>query len=116
MKTKKSFTAVLCALTLLGGMSVAHAAADEAKSAKTTTGEAKCAKCALKEKDTCQTVVQVKKGDKTLTYYVVDNDVAKAFHKNICEKPAKAIATGTVKTVEGKLQLTATKIELEPAK
>jgi RecG-like helicase len=94
---------------LVGAASNARAADD----AKTLKGEAKCAKCALKEKDTCQTVVQVKEGEKTLTYYVVDNDVAKAFHKKICEKPAKATATGTVKTVNGKLELTATKIELD---
>jgi hypothetical protein len=67
----------------------------------------------LKEKDNCQTVVQVKEGEKTLTYYVVDNDLAKGFHKKIFEKPEMATATGTVKTVNGKLELTATKIEVD---
>ena len=115
MKTMKSFTAVLCALALLGGVSVARATPDEADAAKTTTGEAKCAKCLLKEKtDTHQTAIQVKEGDKTVTYYLVSNDVTKKYDKKVCEKAEKMTTTGTVKTVDGKLQLTATKIE--PAK
>jgi RecG-like helicase len=89
--------------------------ADEADAAKTITGEVKCAKCLLKEKtDTHQTAIQVKEGDKTVTYYLVANDVIKKYDKNVCEKSEKVTATGTVKTVDGKLQLTATKIE--PAK
>jgi len=111
MKTMKSLTAVLCALALLGGVSVARATA-EADDAKTITGEGKCAKYDLKETDACQTVIQIKEGDKTITYYVADNDVAKAFHKQVCQKPAKVTATGTAKTVNGKQQLTVTKIEL----
>jgi RecG-like helicase len=108
MKTIKSLTAVLCALALLGGVSLARAA-DESK---TITGEGKCAKCALKEKDSCQNVVQVKDGDKTVTYYLVHNDVSKAFHENICKKTEKVTATGTVKKVDGKLELTPTRIEV----
>ena len=115
MKTMKSLTAVLCALALLGGVSVARATADEADAAKTITGEAKCAKCLLKETiDVHQTAIRVKEGDKTVTYYLVANDVAKKYDKKVCEKAEKVTATGTVKTVDGKLQLTATKIE--PAK
>jgi len=110
----KSLTAVLCALVLLGGLSVARAAA-EGDETKTITGEAKCAKCLLKEKtDTHQTAIQVKDGDKTVTYYLVANDVAKKYDKKVCEKAQKVTATGKVKTVDGELQFTATKIE--PAK
>ena len=87
----------------------------EADAAKTITGEAKCATCFLKETtDVHQTAIQVKEGDKTVTYYLVANDVAKKYDKKVCEKAEKVTATGTVKTVDGKLQLTATKIE--PAK
>ena len=45
-------------------------AADSSKE-RTITGEAKCAKCMLKETDKCQTVIQVenKKG-KTVNYYL----------------------------------------------
>ena len=78
----------------------------------TITGEAKCGKCALKETDKCQSVIQVEKSGKTTTYSLVDNDVSKKFHKNVCTETKKATATGTNKKVEGKNQFTATKIEL----
>jgi len=79
---------------------------------KTVTGEGKCAKCALKETDSCQNVVQVMEGNKTVTYYLVHNDVSKKFHENICKETKKITVTGTVKEVDGKQQLTPTKIEL----
>ena len=79
---------------------------------KTLSGDGKCAKCALKETKECQNTVQVKEGDKTVTYYLVENDVSKDFHSNICKGPKKVKASGTVKEVDGKMQLTATKIEV----
>jgi hypothetical protein len=88
-------------------------AADEGKAKeRTITGEAKCAKCALKEADKCQTVVEVEAKDgKKTTYYLADNPVAKKFHGEICQGPKKVTVVGTVKKVEGKNELTATKIE-----
>ena len=80
---------------------------------KTITGEAKCAKCMLKETDKCQTVIQVEgKNGKTMKYYVTDNDVSKAFHENVCTEAKKVTATGTVKKVEGKNEFTVSKIAL----
>jgi hypothetical protein len=76
------------------------------------SGEAKCAKCALKEGDKCQTVIETEKDGKKVSYYVVDNTVAKEFHKNVCKEAKKVNAVGTVKEVDGKQQLTASKIEL----
>ncbi len=88
-------------------------AAEKAAKEKTITGEAKCAKCMLKEGDKCQTVIQSEnKQGKTVTYYLADNDVAKAFHQNVCKEAKKVTATGTVKKVDGKSQLTVSKIEL----
>jgi hypothetical protein len=78
----------------------------------TISGEGKCAKCLLKETDKCQNAIQVEKDGKKTTYYVVENDVSKKFHENICEEAKKVTATGTVKVVDGKQQFTATKIEL----
>src|ERR1019366_513152 len=79
---------------------------------RTITGEAKCAKCMLKETDKCQTVIQVdnKKG-KSVNYYLVSNDVSKAFHQNVCKEAKKVTATGTVKKVNDKHEFTASKIE-----
>ncbi len=79
----------------------------------TITGEGKCAKCALKQSDECQNVIQTKdQSGNTVNYYVVQNDVAKKFHKNICREGKKVTATGTVQDVGGKKELTATKIQV----
>jgi Family of unknown function (DUF6370) len=87
-------------------------AADKPKE-KTISGEAKCAKCTLKEGDKCQTVIQMEnKQGKTVNYYLADNDVSKAFHENVCKEAKKVTATGTVKKVEGKNEFTVSKIEL----
>jgi RecG-like helicase len=83
-----------------------------ADKAVTISGEGKCAKCALKETEECQNVIQTKKGGKEVTYYLVQNDMSKDFHHNICKGPKKVTATGTVKEVDGKMELTVTKIEL----
>ena len=80
---------------------------------KTITGTAKCAKCLLKESETCQTVIQVEgKNGKMTTYYVVDNDKAKAFHGTVCKEAKKVTATGVVKKVDGKLEITVSDIKL----
>ncbi len=78
--------------------------------AVTIKGEAKCAKCSLHEADKCQTVIETKKRGKTVTYWVTQNDVAKNFHKEVCQDSKKVKATGTVEEVGGKKQLTLTKI------
>ncbi|PWU15296.1 MAG: hypothetical protein C5B50_15595 [Verrucomicrobia bacterium] len=84
---------------------------------RTLKGEAKCAKCMLKEGDKCQTVIQVKgKDGKPVNYYVVDNEVAKNFHENVCHGSKEVTAKGTVKTVDGKKEFTASKIEVAKAK
>jgi len=86
-------------------------AADEGKEKKVTiTGMGKCAKCALKETDSCQNVIQTEKGGKTTTYYLAKNDLSKEFHSNVCKEAKKVRATGTVKEVDGKKELTVTKI------
>lgn len=80
---------------------------------ETVTGEAKCAKCMLKETDKCQTVIQAEnKAGEKVTYYLADNDASKAFHHHVCTETKKATATGTVKKVDGKSVLTVSKIEL----
>ena len=105
---KKSVLAALVIAGLTAALTLKARADDE----KTITGEGKCAKCALKETKSCQNAIQVKEGDKTVTYYLVQNDVSKKFHENICQETKKVKATGTVKEVDGKKELTPTKIEL----
>lgn len=75
------------------------------------SGEAKCAKCSMKEGDKCQTVIQTEaKNGKQETYYLADNQAAKDFHHDVCTGSKKVTATGTVKEVNGKKELTVTKI------
>ena len=104
---------VIAGFVLLALATPSFAAESGKDKERTITGEAKCAKCMLKEGDKCQTVIQVenKKG-KTITYYLADNDVSKAFHANVCKEAKKVTATGTVKKVEGKNEFTVSKIEL----
>jgi hypothetical protein len=83
----------------------------------TLTGDAVCAKCALKEKEakTCQNVVMVKEGGKTVNYYLKKNAFSTKAHQGlgICgatkADPVKVKVTGTVATEDGKKVLTATK-------
>jgi hypothetical protein len=99
-------------LALLAFATPSFAADSGKRKAQTITGEAKCAKCMLHEGDKCQTVIQAenKKG-KTVAYYLVDNDVSKGFHENVCSDAKKVTATGTVNKVDGKNEFTATKID-----
>ena len=53
----------------------------------TITGEGKCAKCALKETDKCQNVIQTKEDGKTVTYYVAKNDVSDGFPQERLQRP-----------------------------
>ena len=96
-------------------------AADEKDAAKgkearvrTITGEGKCGKCSMKETEKCQNVIEVEgKNGKKVKYYIVDNDAAKDFHKNICKETKKVTATGTnKKSADGKNEFTVTKIEV----
>ena len=93
-------------------LSSAAARTVEAEDSVTITGEGKCAKCALKETKECQNVIQTEKDGRTVSYYLVANDVSKEFHGKLCKETKKITATGTVKEVDGKMQLTPTKIEL----
>lgn len=77
----------------------------------TITGQGTCAKCALHEQDHCQTVIQTKEHGKMVTYYLADNATSKDFHDNVCKKPEKVTATGTLSEDNGKKILTVSKIE-----
>jgi hypothetical protein len=78
---------------------------------KTITGEGKCGKCALKETATCQNVIEVEEGGKTVKYYLAKNAVADAYHKNVCTETVKTKVTGDVEEKDGKKIITATKVE-----
>jgi hypothetical protein len=103
---------LLSVAAVLTAVSLAYAA-DE----KTVTGDGVCAKCALKEKPSCQNVVIAKEDGKEVKYFLVQNAVAKKAHQGlgVCQAttdaPIKLKVTGTVVEKDGQKELTATKIE-----
>ena len=103
----------LLALLVISALAVASAlVATAADKEKTIVGDGACAKCVLKETETCQHTVTTDEGGKKVTYYLAQNDVAKEFGNQLCTEKKKIKVTGTVKTVGGKQELTATKMEL----
>lgn len=109
-RINKSLIALFAGLLLVALTVPAFAAGGE----KTITGIGKCAKCDMHKTDKCQNVVEVtRKNGRVVDYYLVDNDVSKDFHKNICKENKKVKVTGTVKKDDdGKMELTASKIEV----
>lgn len=98
------------ALAVLFAFALAASAGD----AKTVmlSGNIVCAKCTLKKADAkeCQSVLVTK--EPAAEYYLVKNEVEKKAHVCSGEKPA--MVTGTVEEKDGRMWLTASKIEAEP--
>lgn len=86
-------------------------AADDKKEV-TLKGEVMCAKCALKEASKCTTAVQVKEGDKTVTYLLLDKGTKEEYHEAVCGGEKKAgTVTGVVSEKDGKKYVTPSKVE-----
>ena len=74
-------------------------------------GEAVCAKCNLKTASACQAAITVTGADgKKETILADNNDIAKAFHKNICTDTKKVKIEGVVTEKDGKKTIALTKI------
>jgi uncharacterized protein YggE len=112
MKRKLVLITGLAAVALLALATPALAEDSEKGKEVTITGEGKCTKCIMKETDKCSNAIQTTENGKTVTYYLTQNDVSKDFHEDLCKAAKKVTVTGTVKEVDGKKELTPTKIEL----
>ena len=100
---------LIIALGLSLGLILGLMPKSQAESAEVTlTGTGCCAKCELKQADSCQNAL--KSGD--LVYLLEHNAVSKAFHKNLCSGTKAITAVGSVKDVDGNKVLVATKISL----
>lgn len=75
-------------------------------------GEGACAKCQLMEGQDCQLTITVAGEGQNVTYYFKDNEATQKLGKQLCSERKKLKATGTVKPVDGKLELTASKVEI----
>ena len=78
----------------------------------TLKGTITCAKCDLKLSKKCETVIQVKDGDKTVTYYFDPAGHAK-YHKPICQEAKKGTVTGTVEEKDGKKVITVKDVKFD---
>jgi hypothetical protein len=71
-----------------------------------------CAKCALGQETECTTAIQVKEGDKTVTYLLDDKGAGEEHHEPICGGSRKeGTVTGTVQERNGKKYIKPTKVE-----
>jgi hypothetical protein len=78
----------------------------------TLKGTVLCARCALKETKKCQTVIQVKEGSKTDTYYFKDKGTLESYHEEVCGgKRQQGSVTGIVSREGEKRFITPTKVE-----
>jgi hypothetical protein len=112
---KRHLTSMAAALVLLAGAGLAGAA--DTKDAVTLKGKLECSKCELHETADCGNVLAVKEGTKEVKYYLVDNPLSLGEHKNICKAPKDGVTvTGTVADKDGKMWLTATKIDIPAGK
>ena len=83
---------------------------------RTVKGTLKCAKCSLKKTEECQAALEIKRKDKdgkeTVRVMMIKNDdVSKAFHKEICKVDVFAAVTGNFKDYRKNKILVASKIE-----
>jgi hypothetical protein len=98
------------AVAFLFAVTLCVRAAEKEDKEVTLKGTITCAKCDLKlegVKD-CATVIQVKDGDKTITYFF-DADSSKAAMKEICKAAKKGSVKGTVAEKDGKKTITVSK-------
>jgi len=107
MKTFVSLTACFTLVVLLGSLLVAE---DKAKEV-TLKGTLMCAKCALGETTECTTAIQVKEGDKLVTYYLDDKGAGETHHEPVCGGAKKeGTVVGTVSEKGGKKYIKPSKV------
>ena len=104
---KKSLIVLFAAAGLIAGTVSSPA---EGGKEITLKGKGACLKCALKQSDTCQNVLVQEKNGKETKFYLVQNDVSKKFHTEICTESKAITVVGVCKKVGDKFEVTASKI------
>ena len=108
MKAAISLLACSVALVLAAAAVLAQ---DQAKEV-TLKGTILCAHCALGEGTKCQTAIQVKEGDKTVTYYLDDKGAGESYHGPVHGGARKeGTVVGKVEERDGKKFIKPTKVE-----
>lgn len=107
---KSVISTLLCSVAIV--LLVSRVIAQDKDKEVTLKGTILCAKCALKETDKCQTAVQVKEGNKTVTYYFHDKGEGESYHEAICGGDRKeGTVVGKVHEHDGKKMIAPTKVE-----
>ncbi len=102
------------ALSLIGALALVLAPVSAEDKELKLDGDLVCTKCALKETEACGHALQVKDGDKKVTYYIVDKGAKEAYHKECCTKTAPATVTGgKVVEKDGKKTIEGGKVEVK---
>jgi hypothetical protein len=101
--------ALALGFAVVGLSQVAVTADDKKDEKKTLEGKLVCTKCKLSETDACGNALQVKQGDKVVTYYIKDTGKAEKYHK--CSGEADAKVTGVVFKEGDKMYIKDAKVE-----
>jgi hypothetical protein len=110
----KTLSSMLMAAFAVVVFSAALAAEEKKDAPKEVTlkGTILCAKCELKETKTCVTAIQVKEGDKKVTYYLDDKGNKEDYHENVCGGGIKeGTVTGVVTEKDGKKWIKPSKVD-----
>jgi hypothetical protein len=107
---KSIVTALVCFVATIA-FSIAVFAQEKGKQV-TLKGDLLCAKCSLGQTAECTTAIQVKEGDKTVTYLLDDKGAGESHHEPICGGGKKeGTVTGTLEQKDGKNYIKPTKVE-----
>ena len=86
-------------------------AQDKEKKEVTLKGTLLCAKCSLGKTAECTTAIQVKEGDKTVTYYLDDKGAGEEHHEPICGGAKKeGTVVGAVREKDGQKYIKPSKV------
>ena len=116
----KKLTTLFTMAALAFSIAVVDAADDKKKrdpnAERTIKGTLKCAKCSLKKTEECQAALEItrknKEGKETTRVILIKNDdVSKAFHKEICKADVFAAVTAKFEGKGKARVLVASKIE-----
>lgn len=122
MKSFKSILAIAALALAIPFVATADEGEKKAKKERKTKGVLVCAKCSLKKTDSCQAALTINRKNKqgkeiNRVFLLTNNDVAKAFHKNICSGDKVPVNVTGVRNGKGKnMTITASKIEKAKAK
>ena len=106
----KTYLVTVCSAVIL--LLASALIAQEKVKEVTLKGSILCAHCSLGEGDKCTTAIQVKEGDKTVTYYFEDKGAGESYHEPVCGGAKKeGTVVGKVEQRGGKNYIKPTKVE-----